>query len=144
MQPFAFAKVVVLNELGELLALQRDPNDFNRPGQWDIPGGEVEAGEDLIQAACRETFEEAGLSFSNSELQLVYGTSAVNPKGSITWVFFVARVSGRPAAVLSSEHTDYAWLTVPAFLERCEYDLHKQMLAYLLANRLLEQPSAAQ
>ena len=138
MQPFAIARVLVVNDAGEMLALKRDPNDFNRPGQWDFPGGNVDPDEDLTQAALRETQEEAGLSFKTDELQLVYGTSGVNPKGSITWLIFRAFVKGRPAVTISPEHTEYAWITIPEFLERCVYDLHKQAIGYLLEHDLLK------
>lgn len=31
------------------------------PGFWNLPGGDIEAGESACDAACRETLEEAGV-----------------------------------------------------------------------------------
>ncbi|HSW98583.1 MAG TPA: NUDIX hydrolase [Candidatus Saccharimonadales bacterium] len=137
-QPFAIVKVLVVNDAGEMLALKRDPNDVNRPGEWDFPGGNVDPGEDLIQAALRETQEEAGLDFALDDLKLVYGATGTNPKGSITWLFFRTFVKGRPAVKISHEHTEYTWLAVPVFLERCVHERHKQALNYLLEQHLLD------
>src|SRR5882672_10764241 len=113
MRVFAVAKVFVVNERGEFLALRRDPHDFNRPGQWDFPGGQVEIGEELLAAARRETGEETG--FSPKNLQLVYGVSGVNQKGNVIWLFFTEHVQGRPEVRLSHEHVESAWLTPKEF-----------------------------
>lgn len=43
-----------------------------RLGRWSIPGGKVEYGESLIEAAHRELHEETGISASISELIYVY------------------------------------------------------------------------
>ncbi len=39
---------------------------------WDIPGGYVELGEDIIEALARETMEEVQSSFKNPVLRAVY------------------------------------------------------------------------
>jgi 8-oxo-dGTP diphosphatase len=133
---FAIVKVLVVNERGELLALQRDPNDLNRPGQWDFPGGNVEDGEELAAAARRETQEETGLDVAG--LELVYGVSAENPKGSGTWLFFLARVQGRPEVRLSHEHVAFRWVSPAEFLRQSIYPRHQDMLRYLLARNIME------
>ena len=67
----------VFNEEGELLLTKRD--DF---GVWCLPGGRVEDGETLPQAALRETFEETGLQVSLTGVVGIYSvpltTSWVN------------------------------------------------------------------
>lgn len=49
------AATIVVNEAGEVLLIKGP-----RRG-WEMPGGQVEEGESLAQAAIRETFEESGI-----------------------------------------------------------------------------------
>ena len=44
----------------------------NNTTKWGLPGGKREAGERLIDCAIRETFEETGLKFDESDLTLIY------------------------------------------------------------------------
>jgi len=44
--------VAVINEAGDLLLIRRTDN-----GNWALPGGAIDLGESVAQAAVRETFE---------------------------------------------------------------------------------------
>ena len=44
----------------EVLLIKRNQEPFK--GQWGLPGGKVEFGETLVQAAIREAFEETGIT----------------------------------------------------------------------------------
>jgi ADP-ribose pyrophosphatase YjhB (NUDIX family) len=48
--------VVVVNDAGEILMIRRSDND-----NWAVPGGAVDLGESVGQAAIRETKEESGI-----------------------------------------------------------------------------------
>jgi ADP-ribose pyrophosphatase YjhB (NUDIX family) len=48
--------VVVTNAAGEVLLIQRSDND-----NWAVPGGAIDLGESMTQAAVRETREETGI-----------------------------------------------------------------------------------
>ena len=48
--------VVVANDAGELLMIRRTDND-----NWVVPGGAIDLGELVVQAAVRETREESGI-----------------------------------------------------------------------------------
>jgi 8-oxo-dGTP pyrophosphatase MutT (NUDIX family) len=48
--------VVVVNESGDVLMIQRSDN-----GNWAVPGGAIDLGESMVQAAVRETLEETGI-----------------------------------------------------------------------------------
>ena len=48
--------VVVVNEAGDVLMIRRSDN-----GNWAVPGGAIDLGESMTQAAVRETREETGI-----------------------------------------------------------------------------------
>ena len=54
---------------------------------WDIPGGHVEKGEDIIQSAKRELFEESGAEKYFIEPVSVYSVDIDNKK-SYGWLFY--------------------------------------------------------
>ncbi|HVX14033.1 MAG TPA: (deoxy)nucleoside triphosphate pyrophosphohydrolase [Pirellulales bacterium] len=68
-QPTQIAVAVVERD-GCYLVGQRPPGS-TLAGYWEFPGGKVEAGETVVQAAARECLEEAGLAVS---VQAVYST----------------------------------------------------------------------
>jgi ADP-ribose pyrophosphatase YjhB (NUDIX family) len=59
--------VAVTNEGGELLLIRRSDND-----NWALPGGGVDIGESLTQAAVRETREESGIECQVTGLSGIY------------------------------------------------------------------------
>lgn len=62
MEQFSAAFAILFNKEGKLLlTLETDRG-------WDVPGGHIEDGEDLIQALSREVIEEAGVTIKNPKL----------------------------------------------------------------------------
>ena len=59
--------VAVFNDAGELLLIRRSDND-----NWALPGGGVDIGESLSQAATRETREESGIDCEITGLSGIY------------------------------------------------------------------------
>jgi len=57
-------KGIVTCPEGKILILRR-ANDQAGDGNWDIPGGAIEKGENQIDALKREVFEETGLKIDN-------------------------------------------------------------------------------
>ncbi len=56
--------VMIFNEVGELLLLKRGREVRNERGCWELPGGMVQFGEKMADAAVREAKEEAGLDIA--------------------------------------------------------------------------------
>lgn len=84
-------------------------------GEWDLPGGFVEAGEDPAAAVVREIREETGL---DAELVRVLGAyaSVYGETGRHTVdVGFLARVRVPARLVLSEEKSGAAWFALPDF-----------------------------
>jgi hypothetical protein len=60
--------VVVVNDAGEILLIRRTDNDNN----WAVPGGAVDLGESITQAAVRETLEESGIECAITGIVGIY------------------------------------------------------------------------
>ena len=59
--------VVVTNDDGQILLIKRSDND-----NWAIPGGAIDLGESMVQAAVRETLEETGVTCEVTGLVGIY------------------------------------------------------------------------
>ena len=61
-------KIILVNKNREMLIIKRGKTAPSRPGYWDLPGGEVEYGENLSNGIIRETKEETGLEIKTPSL----------------------------------------------------------------------------
>lgn len=68
-----------------LLVRRRNP-----PEGWALPGGFLEAGESLAEAAVRETKEETGLDVELTQQFFAYSRPGRDPRGPVVSVVFVA------------------------------------------------------
>jgi 8-oxo-dGTP diphosphatase len=100
-------KVIIRDADGRCLLLKRSMSSKGNPGKWDLPGGKVDAGENLEQGLLREVAEETGLTIS---LQRVLGAAeSESPTKRVAYLIFEGLVeSGRVR--LSGEHDDFAWV----------------------------------
>ena len=59
--------VVVVNDAGEILLIRRTDN-----GNWALPGGAIDLGESVAQAAVRETRQESGIECAITAIVGIY------------------------------------------------------------------------
>ncbi len=85
--------IIELDEGGFVLIERRNP-----PHGWAIPGGFVERGETVENAAIREAREETGLDVEILRQFHVYSDPERDPRSHTVAVVFIARASGRPMA----------------------------------------------
>jgi 8-oxo-dGTP diphosphatase len=85
----------VIAEIGDRIALI-ERKHF--PHGWAIPGGFVEFGETVEQAAIREAFEETSLEVELRALLGVYSRPERDPRGQTVTVVYIGRASGTPDA----------------------------------------------
>ena len=69
---------------------------LNPPHGWALPGGFVNHGESVEQAAIREALEETGLSVNLERQFHVYSDPGRDPRGHTVTVVFVGQADGRP------------------------------------------------
>ena len=63
---FCLFSAVLINDQGEVLMMQEAKSTC--AGQWYLPAGRMEPGEDIAEAAQREVLEETGLHFQLTTL----------------------------------------------------------------------------
>lgn len=68
------------------------------PHGWALPGGFVDIGETVEQAAVREAAEETGLKVKLVRLLGVYSDPSRDPRGHTASVVFVGEARGTPKA----------------------------------------------
>jgi 8-oxo-dGTP diphosphatase len=81
---------VIIPSEGRVVLIRRASDPF--AGQWALPGGFVEVGETVEQAARREAAEETGLAVELARLVGVYSDPERDPRGHNVSVAFLARV----------------------------------------------------
>ncbi|MBU4350983.1 NUDIX domain-containing protein [Candidatus Parcubacteria bacterium] len=108
-------KAIILNSEGKVLSLHRSSTDPTSPNKWDLPGGEIDFGEDAFNALIREVNEECGLSVK--DIKPFDVESHKNDKGEF-WVTIAYIVKTKSDDIkLSFEHDEFRWLSPKEFLE---------------------------
>jgi 8-oxo-dGTP diphosphatase len=77
---------------GEFVMIKRKYEPFK--GRWAIPGGAVEIGETVEEAAIREAREETGLEVKLVSLGGVYSKPDRDPRGHVVSIVYRARPIG--------------------------------------------------
>jgi len=117
--------VVVTNDAGEVLLIRRSDND-----NWAVPGGAVDLGESVAQAAVRETQEESGIDcqitgvvgiYSDPKHVILY-TSNGEVRQEFSILLTATATGGQPTP--SSESSDVRWVKVG---ELAKYGMDRSM-----------------
>lgn len=108
-------KVILFDEKGKILTIRRTKTAPSRPLHWDLPGGDLDLGEDAKEGIIREIKEETGLEVK--DLRLLDVISAFNDQNEF-WVTICYTAKPTTAEVmLSYEHDDFKWVTPDEFLK---------------------------
>lgn len=96
-----------------------------------MPGGFVDEGERVADAAPRELAEETGLRVEELELLGVYDTPGRDPRGWTVSVVYLASIESEPAVEDADDASDARWFALDA-LPELAFD-HHLILADALA-----------
>ncbi|WP_240417763.1 NUDIX hydrolase [Paenibacillus periandrae] len=124
------AATIVINENNEILLIKGP-----RRG-WEMPGGQVEEGESLLNAAIRETKEESGVDIEIIKFCGVFQ----NVNRSIVNTLFLAKpIGGQPTITNESLETRYFpieeglnMVTWKNFRQRIEYCLNAEFQPFYI------------
>ncbi|MGN6671516.1 MAG: NUDIX domain-containing protein [Candidatus Nucleicultricaceae bacterium] len=131
-------KAFIQNKAGAVLLLKVNTSTFknHKDGDyWDIPGGRVMGGEDVLETLHREVKEETGIHTITTpkSLGFVLSTIEIPLRGGDDSVGLILSLYScmcdkSVTVTLSSEHTGFAWVTLDEALERLMYKYPKDLL----------------
>ncbi|CAM4507624.1 NUDIX domain-containing protein [Nocardia ninae] len=90
--------VQLLLTKGERVLLARRRNTEFGDGEWNAPGGRLDAGEDVLTAVIREAEEEIGVQVEREHVRMVASMHIQSPPGQalIVFIFQADTWSGEP------------------------------------------------
>jgi 8-oxo-dGTP diphosphatase len=119
------AAAIVVNDNNEILLI-------NGPRRgWEMPGGQVEEGESLSQAAIRETKEESGIDIEIIKFCGIFQ----NVGNSICNTLFLAKpIGGEP--IRTSESLESAFFPIEEALNKVKWKDFRQRIEYCLRSEM--------
>ncbi len=118
---------VILRRGNKILFLKRGNDKVLAPGQWCLPGGHIDAGESIQQAAARELKEEANIDCDADCLNISSKAKCENGK----WAFYLnSWNSSGDVALLDGESQNAAWMTQEEWMDAdLFFDLKDHLIA---------------
>lgn len=97
---------------GEILTGKRRDN-----GLWTSPGGHIDEGEGVLEAACREVLEESGITVHYSQLEIIKVERVVSHRTKAPFVVFafLARIEKEAATAKNDpdkEISEWKWVPI--------------------------------
>lgn len=111
-KPLGVAGKAVIRKDGRFLLIRRSTRSRFDPGLWELPGGKIEHGEDLVEAVAREVREEVGLEIRVG--RPIKTWHFFKDPFWITGVTFLCDHQGGEVR-LSPEHEAFVWTDVQGY-----------------------------
>jgi 8-oxo-dGTP diphosphatase len=107
-RPVPVVRLIIPDASGRVLVLQRAA-DSTDGGRWCLPGGKIDYGDTVEQAAIRELLEETNLRATNLSF-LFFQDSLPPAPGRMHCINLYFRCAGEGEVVLNEESVAAAWI----------------------------------
>jgi 8-oxo-dGTP diphosphatase len=107
--------LLLLERDGQVLLALRQNTGY-ADGEWNVPSGKLEHGEDLVKAMMRESREEIALPVRRNDLELVTTVHHLTPEGRarIGFFFRARHWHGEPTNAEPDKCSRIAWFPLTA------------------------------
>lgn len=116
------------NRLRELLLIARKNEPFK--GEWALPGGFVDEGEDLADAARRELLEETGVDLAGLVQLKAFGAPGRDPRHHTVSVAFFGFAPPDAIAVAADDADSAQWFPISS-LPKLAFD-HAEIISFAI------------
>lgn len=107
------AKALIRNEEGKILVLYRSATHPHLAHDIDLPGGEIESGERIVDGLMREIIEETGITVRLTDDNAIHSWRSTFFQE--IHVLYEVRITGGVVRI-SWEHKSYGWMTDEEFI----------------------------
>ncbi|MBR9680677.1 MAG: NUDIX hydrolase [Candidatus Altiarchaeota archaeon] len=99
---------VIIVKHGKILLIKRADEPFK--GEWGLPGGHIDEGETIEDAALREAREETGLNVKLESFVGIFSDPKRDPRGTISVTYSATVIDGELTE--NSEVEDIKWFEI--------------------------------
>lgn len=105
-------KALIKNPNNEYLLLKRAQALIDGRKAWDIPGGRISADEHILIGLKREIYEETGAQIDTSDARIINAQDIFLPTKQLHIVRITYLIDASIDIALSSEHSEYAYVSL--------------------------------
>jgi len=114
MNKMGVSQKAIIFHKDKFLIIKRGETAPSNPNKWDLPGGDVDYGENLYESIKREIREEVGLEVKDLKPYEVH--SRIIPETEYYWVTIAYKTETDDSNIkLSYEHSDFKWVNLKEF-----------------------------
>lgn len=129
-------KIFLQNSEGKYLLLKRSSEKYKTKGSWDIPGGRINPGSDLIENLRREVKEETNLEIiSEPKILAAQDIFVPDREGHVVRISYSGETEGE-LVLDTTENVEYKWLSLDEIKSQPDLDIYVKEILYknLLTN----------
>lgn len=114
-------KAFLRNPDGKYLLVRRSEAKYGKTqGSWDIVGGRINPGSDLVENLKREVSEETQLEISSTPILIAAQDIVPNSERHVVRLSYRADTAGEP--VLDEENLEYKWVSLEEMKQQEDLD----------------------